>query len=199
MAPTPHSRRRQSTKSSRSGQLLRGEYRRVTPPGSPDINNLPSTKKQRLTSRDDVLRQLAQHAIDEMKLHGLVDRTQTKHRTNDDSTSRLQENCDPLVINSSQIEDDEDDPEKPQSPLSFLDRVGLRGTTKTQSNSNMKTIPPLIPSLVDNKALPHSHITSPSSCTSPESISFRRYSRESLGDITPATAHAAQCLLELRR
>lgn len=197
MAPsTARSRRRYYTKSSRPDGFLRACLF-ITPPSSPD--RTPRTKKPRLTSRDDILKQLAQNAIDEMRLQGLIDQTQAKQHTDHNSAIRLQENYDPLVINSSQIEDDEDDLCKPQSPLSFFNRVGLRDTTKSRHDNDKIVPPPPTPPIIDAKTPSHSRTTSPSSCASPESNLFGRYSHESLRDVTPATAHAARCLLELRR
>lgn len=196
MAPTAYSRRRHSSKSSRSGELLLACLF-ITPPGSPDHTS--RAKKPRLVSRDDILKDLARNAIDEMRLQGFVDHAQNKQHPDVESATRLQENDDPLVINSSQIEDDEDDLDKPQSPHSFLDRVGLRDTRKAGDDRNKIVPHSIVRQITGAKILPRSHTTSPSSCTSPGSSSVGRYSHASLGDVTPATVHAARCLLELRR
>lgn len=199
--PLPRRRGRFTRAVPSSGQLSE-KLAVLTATGSPATGISPEKKKVRIGSADEVLKELAQNALKEMKTQGFLG-----NESNGDAKENKkpcghsgEDKHDCLEPGSSQ-EDDEDNSDAPQSPLTFLNRIGLDDPViRRAKRRNVTLVPPPIPFAEDLVFQSSSQLsTTPSSCTTPESGSYRQRKEKSFGNVTPATAHAARCLLDLRR
>lgn len=151
-------------------------------------------------SADEILKDLAKSAVHEMKMQQLRQHRATGEENKENEPcwdSRIGDKYDCLLPNC--LQEDEEEADAPQSPLSFLKRVGLYDGTPSKRRQGPVLTPPRRPPIIDKALKDALPVSIPSSCTTPESGSPRRNPAETVGDITPATAHAAQCLLELKR
>lgn len=158
-------------------------------PAEPSEPARPAPKKPRIQSTEDILRELADKAIDAMRVQGLAE-TSATHDTSCDS--RIGDNYDWFPPDGTDA--NEHQLATPQSPSTFLERVGFVQNESRERSKHMLIPPPVRPPLHDDRISDSQYGESP--CTSPGSHSPRR-KRTAIGDVTPATAHAAQCLLAL--
>lgn len=159
----------------------------------------PKKKKIRIQSADEILKELALNAVEEMKQQGLLEQSECNFQCEDIAAwdSRIGDKYDCLLANSSQVSVDDSD--VPQSPQSFFKRIGLKNATRPKPRM-VSVLPPERPAIFDVQLKSSSQFsTAPSACTTPESGSSRRNPFKSIGNVTPATAKAAQYLLDLRR
>lgn len=173
---------------------------RVSSDGSDDTSPRSSPKKKKIRSQtpSDVLKELAADAIQEMKEQGFLDQPEYDSQCDDISSwySRMGDRYEGLVANSSQVTID--DCNEPQSPGSFFDRIGLKGTARPKLRK-ARFLPPELPPILEEQSKSSSQISMcPSECSTPESGPSRRKPLKSIGNVTPATAEAAQYLLHLR-
>lgn len=184
---TNRSRPRHGANLLQSDPLFR-QTRGISSPKTPSPCSSPKKKKLRPSSRGDILKHLADDVLQQMAFH---------FKTPNANPSVSKPDGEP-VLNSSHIEQDESEC-TPESPTSFLNRVGLGNPSIASPSTPIRFPPPHLPPIIDPKPDSQSRDTSPSTCASTESTPTRVKPYKSIGNITPSTAHAAQCLLDLCR
>lgn len=153
-------------------------------------------KKMRAESRDDILRALARDALDAMREQGLG---RTRDRKMAVAAVCVCDNDGDGDVRT--VGDEEETDMEPQSPVSFFRRVGFVCDEDDAPTGLLHS--PISPLAALCRRGPFTFAKySSSNCTdSPDDSAGPSFSRvprsEPLGNVTPATAQAARCLLAL--